>query len=232
VAGHITVAGGFIDSSEYSGSVEIRIDPVYEPGKSCLTVQTQPAALDLAEKRAFQERLLRLLTEVGRLRPGAYRLMPARRHAAARIHLFSELRRNGRDMLQSFCLRHGAVVMPQRQAEGPGLTRPRFCYRQRLMVKAASPQAARVQAASALPDKELWSAFDLRQFKLECADHENYTFAVEIAFNAVDEKHARKMIVDLFGPLANPYHLVLSCRSERERAAELNGKARLRGRRR
>jgi hypothetical protein len=210
VAGQIVLASGPVKSGDYTGPAEVRIDSTYLSGRSCITVQTQPSAVDLAEKRAFQEAVIRLLTQAGMLGAGSYRLVAARRHAVAGTHLFAGLTRNNCDFLETFCLSHGAVALPESPAVSRKSAQPRFCYHHQLVVAANNERAARVQAASALPDNELWAEVELKHFKLESIDHGRYTFVVELAFSAADETHARAMVVDLFDQLVKPDRVVVT----------------------
>jgi hypothetical protein len=201
VAGRIVLARGAVDCSDYRGRAELFIDPIFVPGQSCLAVQTLPSTCDLAEKRAFQDGVLHLLRRAGLLGSGSYRLLPARRQALPTIHFFGQLHRNRRDMLEAFCLGHGSIMVPQPATALRRSTDKRFSFRHRLVVNATSERAARILAAGALPNTELWSQFELTHFKLEHADHECFTFAVEITFTATDEDRARAMVVDLLAPL-------------------------------
>ena len=97
---------------------------------------------------------------------------------------------------------HGSILVPQPTTTLRRTTDKRFSFRHRLEVTATSERAARILAAGALPNTELWSHFELTHFKLEYADHECFTYTVEISFTAADEDRARAMVVDLLGPLA------------------------------
>ena len=201
MAGRIVLARGALDCSDYRGRAEVHIDPIFVPGQSCLAVQTLPSTCDLAEKRAFQDGVLHLLRRAGLLGSGSYRLLPARRQALPTIHFFGQLHRNRRDMLEAFCLGQGSILLPQPPAALRRTTDQRFSFRHRLVVTATNERAARILAAGALPNTELWSHFELSHFKLEHVDHESFTFTVEITFTAADEDHARAKVVELLAPL-------------------------------
>jgi hypothetical protein len=200
VAGQIILFSGHLQCSAYAGSLEVRIDPHFLPGRSCLAAQTQPGPLDLAEKPGFQEGLLRLMKQAGLLAARAYKLIPARRHPLPCLHLFSGLRLRNTDVLEQFCLRHGAVGLRDSASSAALKARPEFSYHHKQVVNADNERVGRILAAGALPDSELWSQFELRQFKLESVTRRRHTFVVELVFSAANEDAARKLVANLFGP--------------------------------
>jgi hypothetical protein len=206
----IIVAFGFVDTRDYRGPATVEIGGVYVPAGSLITVETRLCEADLKKQPEFQQGVLKLLLDAGRLEPGSYHLVPCRERSEPDAQQFEGLHRDGRDILESFCLANGAIHFRDAEADWPEVHQQTYRYQHRLVVTAASERAARLKATAMLPDTEVWADYEPESFRLVGTEGDRFVLAIDFAFAAEDDEAARDCVAEWFGPLVERSRVVLS----------------------